>query len=408
MMLIDPAHNPMPTAIVILPTTTYRAGDFVKAADSLGVDLVVASDEPPPFDMGDRYLQIDCSDPEQAALAIVELGDRVPVDGIIAADDAGVLVASLAGRKLGLLANDPDAAAATRNKARQRELLRAAEVPQPDFALIRPNEAEPGLGRLGYPLVIKPLDRSTGQGVVRVDRPQDLEASIERIRTIVGEAAPLIAESFLPGVEVAVEGLVANGKLATLAIFDKPEASQGPVFEETILVTPSQLGEETQEECRRVASAALRGLGIGHGPVHVEMKVSDGRVSVIEVAARSIGGLCSHSLNFGLMGTSLETLILRNALGWDKPELRREQVASGVLMIPVPKPGTFVGISNIDTIREIPYVTGIDITAVTGVRIEPPPVGDSYLGFVFARAETPELVTKALKRAQNLVKVTIQ
>ena len=398
----------MPTAIVILPTTTYRAGDFVKAAESLGVDLVVASDEPPPFDMGDRYLQIDCSNPEQAALSIVELGDRVPVDGIVAADDAGVLVASLAGRKLGLPANDPEAAAATRNKARQRELLRTAEVPQPDFALIGPNEAGGGLDRLGYPLVLKPLDRSAGQGVLRVDQPEDLRAFIDRIRAIVGDSEPLIAESFLPGVEVALEGLVADGELTTLAIFDKPGASQGPVFEETILVTPSQLSEETQEECRRVASAAIRGLGIGHGPVHVELKVSDSRVSVIEVAARSIGGLCSQSLNFGIMGTSLETVILRNALGWDKPELRREQVASGVLMIPVPKPGTFVGVSNLDAIRGISYVTGIEITAVTGTRIDPPPIGENYLGFVFARAETPDLVTTALKRAQDMVKVKIQ
>ena len=358
--------------------------------------------------MGDRYLQIDCSDPEQAALSIIELGDRVPVDGIVAADDAGVVVASLAGRRLGLPANDPDAAAATRDKARQRELLRTAEVPQPDFELIRPGEAELGLERLGYPLVLKPLDRSAGQGVLRVDGPGDLKASIERIRTIVGEGAPLIAESFLPGVEVAVEGLVADGELATLAIFDKPGASEGPIFEETILVTPSQLSKETQDECQRVASAALRALGIGHGPVHVEMKVSDGRASIIEVAARSIGGLCSQSLNFGLMGTSLETLILRNALGLDKPELRRESVASGVLMIPVPAPGAFVGISNIDAIREIPDITGIEITAATGARIDPPPAGDSYLGFVFARAETPELVTNALQRAQNTVKVTIQ
>ena len=398
----------MPTAIVILPTTTYRADEFVKAAGSLGVDLVVASDEPPAFDMGDRYLQIDCSDPQKAALSIVELGDRMPVDGIIAADDAGVLVASLAGQKLGLPANDPDAAAATRNKAVQRELLRAAEVPQPDFAIIPPDQTEPSLGQIGYPMVLKPLDRSTSQGVLRVDEAEDLGASIDRIRTIVGKAAPLIAESFLSGDEVAVEGLVVDGDLATLAIFDKPGASQGPAFEETILVTPSRLDNETQEECQRVASAALKALGISHGPVHVEMKVSDGRVSVIEVAARSIGGLCSQSLSFGLMGTTLETLILRNALGWDKPELRRERTASGVLMIPAPKPGAFVGISNMDAIRDIPYITGIDITAVAGSRVAPAPVGDRYLGFIFARAETPDLVTEALKMTQDMVKVTIQ
>ncbi len=407
-MVVNPTPNSMPTVVVILPTTTYRATDFVKAADGLGVDLVVASDKPPPMDMGDHYLQLDCSHPEQAALSIVELADRVNVDGVVTADDAGVVVASLAGQQLGLLANDPDAAAATRNKARQRELLRTAEVPQPDFALIREGEDEPDLATIGYPLVIKPLDRSAGQGVLRVDLQEDLKPSIDRIRAIVGKGAPLIAESFLSGTEVAVEGIVTNGELTTLAIFDKPEASLGPVFEETILVTPSQLDAETQTECRRVASAALRGLGIIHGPVHVELKVSDRRVSVVEVAARSVGGLCSQSLTFGLMGTSLETLILRNALGWEKAELRREKVASGVLMIPIPKSGTFAGIHNLDAIREISHITGIDVSAVAGRHLDPAPVGNGYLGFVFARAETPDVVTKALRRARDKIQVVIE
>jgi biotin carboxylase len=398
----------MPTVAVILPASTYRAADFIKAADGLGLDLVVASDQPLPFAMGDRYIEVDCSDAQEAAMAIVELGDRVAIDGIVAADDAGVVVASLAGQRLGVLANDPGAAAATRDKAVQRALLRTAEVPQPDFAVIAPEEGDPVLSTLGYPVVIKPLDRSAGQGVLRVDSPEDLREAIERVRAIVGHRAGLIAESFLVGNEVAVEGLVTDAELTTLAVLDKPDSSSGPVFEETILVTPSELDQEAQSECRRVAAAAIRGLGIVHGPVHVELKVSEGRASVLEVAARSIGGLCSQSLNFGLMGTSLETLILRNALGWDKPELRREPTASGVLMIPVPGSGTFVEITNLEMIREIAHITGIEITARAGTHLDPPPVGDNYLGFVFARAQTPDLVTDALRKARDEVRVIIE
>ena len=130
----------MPTAVVLLPSTTYRAADFVRAAEGLGVDLIVASENPPPFDMGDRYLQVDCSDPDLAAEAIVRIGDDAPIDGVVAADDAGVVAAAIAGRKLGVRANEPEAAAATRDKGRQRALLRAAEVPQPRFEVISPGE----------------------------------------------------------------------------------------------------------------------------------------------------------------------------------------------------------------------------------------------------------------------------
>jgi biotin carboxylase len=258
---------PRPNVIVLLPSTTYRASDFLRAAEGLGVDLVVASENPPPFDMGDRYLQVDCSDPTIAAEAIVALGDQVPIDGVVAADDAGVVAAAMAGQKLGVRANDPDAAAATRDKGRQRALLAAAEVPQPTFALVSPSDdGSRAAGHVGYPLVVKPLDRSAGQGVIRVDDPAGLGPAVARVRSIVGESEDLLVEEFMTGEEVALEGLVRDGELTTLAIFDKPGAANGPFFPETILVTPSRLSEGAQVECRRVASAALAALGIGHGP----------------------------------------------------------------------------------------------------------------------------------------------
>jgi biotin carboxylase len=373
------------------------------------VGLVVASEAPPPIDMGDGYLQIDCSDPELAAETIVDFGDRVGIDGVVAADDAGVIVAALTGQMLGLRSNSPEAAAATRDKAAQRRALEAAEVPQPEFVVIGPaDDAATAAAGIGYPLVIKPLDRAAGQGVMRVDQPEDLGPRLDRLRRIVGDSDQVMIESFMTGVEVAVEGLVNDGALTVLAVFDKPDAGDGPFFPETILVTPSRLLVPVLEECERVAQAALDAIGITHGPVHIELMVEGPKVRVIEVAARSIGGLCSKSLNFGLMGTSLETLILRNALGLDKPELHRESVASGVLMIPIPEQGKFVEIRNIDTVRQLPHVTGMDITIRPGRQVEPPPEGDRYLGFVYARAGSPKDIETSLRRAKDLLQVIVE
>jgi formate-dependent phosphoribosylglycinamide formyltransferase (GAR transformylase) len=243
---------------------------------------------------------------------------------------------------------------------------------------------------------------------MRVDHAEDLLGGLERLHRIVGEPSQVVMESYLPGVEVAVEGIVHDGVLAVLAIFDKPDAGDGPYFPETILVTPSRLPDETTDECERVAQAALDAIGITHGPVHVELMVAGPEVRVIEVAARSIGGLCSKSLSFGLMGTTLETLILRNALGMDKPELHRESVASGVLMIPIPKGGRFVEIRNTEAVRRLPHVTGMDITVRPSQTIEPPPEGDRYLGFVYARATTPDDVENSLRKAQDLLEVVVE
>jgi biotin carboxylase len=399
----------MPTAVVLLPSTTYRASDFLRAAEGLGVDLVVASENPPPFDMGGRYLQVDCSDAYQAASAIVALGDEVTIDGVIAADDGGVVAAAIAGQKLGVPANDPESAAATRDKGLQRAMLAAAEVPQPQFGLVPAgDDGVRAAALVGYPLVLKPLDRSAGQGVIRVDEPDGLGPALALVRSIVGDPAELIVEELMTGEEVALEGLVRDGELTTLAIFDKPGASRGPYYPETILVTPSTLPEAAQAECRRVAAAALTAIGIDHGPVHIEMKADGGRTRVIEVAARSIGGLCSRSLNFGLLGTTLETLILRNAIGLEKPELRREPTASGVLMIPIPRAGRFVSIEGMDQVRALEQVSAVDITTTPGSRVDPPPVGDRYLGFVFARGPQRAGVEAALREAMRIVEVVIE
>jgi biotin carboxylase len=399
----------MPIALVLLPSSTYRASDFVRAAEGLGVDLVVASEQPAPFDMGDRYLHVDCRDPEQAAEAIVRFGDRAAIDGVVAADDAGVVAAALAATKLGLRSNTPEAAAATRDKSRQRSLLAAGEVPQPRFGLLHPgDETTAVVGAVGVPAVLKPLDRAAGQGVIRVDRTEDVDSAVDRIRAIVGDEATLLVEEYMAGLEVALEGIVRDGELVTLALFDKPDAVEGPYFPETLLITPSRLPEAVQSECRRVADAALGAIGIEYGPVHVEMKVDGDLVRVIEVAARSIGGLCSRSLNFGLLGTTLETLILRNALGMDKPQLHRESVASGVLMIPITEEGTFAELVGLDEVREIEHISAVDITAVIGSRLVPPPDGDRYLGFVFARAPTPEEVETALRAAMAVIEVRVR
>ena len=399
----------MPTAVVLLPSTTYRASDFLRAAEGLGIDLVVASEHPPPFDMGDRYLQVDCSDPTRAAEAIVALGDQVPIDGVVAADDAGVVAAAIAGRKLGVRANDPDAAAATRDKGLQRSILAKAEVPQPGFAMLSTfDDGREAAALLGYPLVLKPLDRSAGQGVIRVDGPDALGPALARVRSIVGESSTLLLEEYMTGNEVAVEGLVREGELTTRAVFDKPGATAGPYFPETILVTPSLLTESAQAECRRVAAAALTAMGIVHGPVHVEMKVEGERARVIEVAARSIGGLCSRSLNFGLLETTLETLILRNAIGLEKPELRREPTASGVLMVPIPRPGRLVSVEGLDRVRSLEHISAIDITTTPGSQVDPPPEGDRYLGFVFARGSERTRVEGALRQAMEIIEVVVE
>jgi biotin carboxylase len=391
--------------LLLLPTTTYRAPDFVRAATRLGVEVVVGSDEMPVLavDGSERAVVVPLDEPEAAADAIVALDDRRGVDAVVAVDDRGVLAAAAAGERLGFPHNPPEAVAATRDKAAMRRALAAAEVPQPAFALTdREFETPPALP---FPWVLKPIDRAASQGVIRADDLESARAAAARVRAVTD--GPLLVEQYVPGDEVAVEGLLRDGDLTVLAVFDKPDPLVGPYFEETIYVTPSRLDDSLLARVADVTARACAALGLVEGPVHAELRVDGNRIHVIEVAARSIGGLCARTLRFGA-GIALEELVLRHALGMPLDSLTRAPGASGVMMLPIPRAGILRQVRGQEAARAVAGVTGLEVSIPRGRRIVPLPEGDRYLGFLFARGDTPAEVEASLRAAHALLVVDIE
>jgi len=398
--------------LLVVPTSSYRIADFIDAAGALGVEVAVAAEEDLPLLAKDRFVRIDCSDPAAAAATVVDFAATSPIDAIVPVDDAGVIIAALASESLGLPHNPPAAAAATRNKEAMRLALSLGEVPQPMFAAIaQGQDPATAAAAIGFPLVVKPLSLSGSRGVIKAERPDQLLTVIERVRDIAREAGDdggrVLLEQFVPGPEVAVEGMLWHGVLEVLAIFDKPDHPDGPYFEETIYVTPSRLDRATQDEIARVAQAAVTAIGLQEGPIHAELRVDRRRPSVIEIAGRSIGGICGRALNFGLLDTSLETLILRHALG-RRRGLPRTKNASGVMMLPIAAAGTFTAISGLDDARNVEGIDSIEITAPIGTHLQPVPEADRYLGFVFATGPEADAVVAALKKAHSLLDIVIR
>jgi biotin carboxylase len=396
----------MPRALLILPTAGYRTEDFLAAASALDVEVVVATDRRQTI--GDA-IRIDLRRPERAADAIVELARERPLDAVVAADDGGVVAAAIAATRLGLPSNPPEAASRARDKLALRRALAAAGVSQPRFA-----ELPPGgdVAAVGFPAVLKPAGLAMGRGVIRADDAEGARESERRIRKIVAAAgddpaAPLLLEEYVPGVEVAVEALLRGGRMETLAVFDKPDPLEGPYFEETIYVTPSRLPEDAHAAVERLVATAASAVGLREGPVHAEVRLDGPRLWAIELAARSIGGLCGRTLRFGL-GVRLEELILRHALGLPlEGRLRREQAAAGVMMLPIPAAGTLRGVSGQDEARAVPGISDLTITIPVGGRTVPLPEGDRYLGFMFARGATPDEVETALRTVHARLDVAI-
>ena len=404
----------MSRLLLLLPSATYRAKDFLDAASRLDAEVVVASDHRQALAdaLGDRAVCVDLRDPEAAAEAIVELAQRTPLDAVVAVDDQGVLVAALAAERLGLTHNPPEAVAAARDKAAMRQAFASAALPQPEFRVAVGEVRVSSLaGEVGLPCVVKPVSLSASRGVIRADTPRAAEEAAARIREILRQAGedpagPLLVEQYIPGAEVAVEGMLRAGELELVAVFDKPDPLEGPYFEETIYVTPSRLPASTLTTIGRLTSEAVAALGLVEGPVHAELRVDGERAWLLELAARSIGGLCSRSLRFGL-GVSFEELILRRALGLPLDRLTREGAASGVMMLPIPRSGVLQEVGGQGAALAVAGVTGLEVSIAPGKRVTPLPEGDRYLGFLFARGKTAVAVEQALRIAHSRLDVVI-
>ncbi len=398
-------------ALVILPTGGYHTADYLGAANALGIELTIASEQPDLLADPDRFVLIDCGRPEESAEAIIDLAVKTPIDAIVAADDAGVEIAARAASRLGLPAHSPRAAALSRNKAALRRQLSNSEVAQPAFEVVTPGAAEAAARRLGFPVVVKPRTLTASRGVIRADDPEDLTEAVEHLQEIRSEAgedteSPLVVERFVPGAEFSLEGVTWDGELEVLAVMEKPDPLDGPYFQETMFVTPPRISEQTRRGIVDTVRRAVRALGFGDGPVHAEIRVGRDGPVLIEAAARTIGGLCGRALRFGLMGTSLEAVVLRNALGMRR-RLPPNSGAAGASMIPIPAAGMLESVDGVDAATAMPGVVDVEISAAPGASVAPPPHGDRYLGFIIARGDDTDQVIDRLRRATEAIRVTV-
>ncbi|MBE0612836.1 MAG: ATP-grasp domain-containing protein [Burkholderiales bacterium] len=401
--------------LLLLPTTGYRNDDFLEAAGQLDIQIISVANYcrrlAPSWGKGPMQ-SVPFDQPERALNRVLNALKRRP-DAVLAVDDSGLDLAALLRQRLGLAGNSPEAVRLTRDKLAFRRLLHDAGLNCPDFFhLARDADANALPQPLRFPVVVKARRLSASRGVVRADTPQAYARAVNWVRAIQAKAdrdaaaLGLIVEDFIPGSEHALEGLLQDGALRLLALIDKPDPLDGPYFEETVYLTPSRLTPEQQDAIVQSVQRACVLAGLKSGPVHAEMRLNAQGVWLLELAARSIGGLCGRMLRPAL-GMSLEELILRDALQLPLPEAR-QAAANGVMMIPIPRHGLFQGVSGIEQARAVAGISDIRITAGAGQLISAPPEGASYLGFIFAQGQSVDAVDSALREAHRLLEFDIR
>jgi biotin carboxylase len=409
----DASPGPASRVLVLASAHSYRLDAFQAAAGRLGVEVVRGLDAPPAYSgAGRSFLRLDFRDPARATRQVARAARANPFQAIIPTDDATVTLAARLAAALGLPHNSVEAAALTRDKHLMRQRLAQAGLRTPWFNLFSTMASPAETARqVQYPCVLKPTCLSGSRGVIRADDPRQFVEAFVRIQRLLEflGLTEILVEGYIPGREFALEGLLRQGSLTTLALFDKPDPLEGPFFEETIYVTPSREPPEIQAAIQGCVADAARVLGLREGAIHGEVRVNADGAWLVEVAARSIGGLCAQTLRFAHNAdVSLEELILRQALGWQIASTQRERQAGGVMMLPIPAGGTLAGWRGLDEAQAVPGIESIEITARVNYPLEPLPEGEGYLGFIFARGATAAAVESALRAAHQRLQFDIE
>jgi hypothetical protein len=406
------SREAQPRLLLITPPNSYRTAAYLAAAKRRGIDVLIASEG--------RYslvselaggLQVDLDSP--AALdQLLEANARQAFAGVVATDDAVVELGSRIAGLLGLPHNPPEAARYSRRKDLSRQVLADAGVPVPGFRQVSLEEAlGPQLSGIHYPCVVKPLALSGSRGVIRADSAAELLDAIERVRAILSReydspselSRYVQVEDFVPGQEVALEGMLRAARLAVLALFDKPDPLDGPFFEETYYITPSRHPAGQQERLVQRVQQACTALGLREGPVHAELRIHACDGVIMEVASRTIGGDCARLLQFGT-GQGLEDLVISHAIGQPLP-VSPQEGGAGVLMIPIPRAGVLRRVEGIAAARAVPHIEDVMISLRDGYELVPLPEGASYLGFMFARAPSAVQAEAALREAHAKLRI---
>ncbi len=400
--------------LIVAAKLGYQTRTIADVARHLGAHVSLATDRCHLLDdpWGDQAIPVRFDALQESVPDVVK---GRTFDAIIAVDDRPAYLAALIAERAGVPFHPSRAAYAATNKFETRECFRQAGLPVPGYTRW-PVDADPaeGASAVQYPCVLKPLGLSASRGVIRANNAKELVAAFLRIRRLLQR--PQLArlrdaameyiqvEDFLPGREFALEGLVTQGRLQVLALFDKPDPLDGPYFQETIYVTPSREAEPVQRRIFAAAQRAVTALGLTQGPVHAEMRVDGEQVWMLEVAPRPIGGLCAKALVFtGDM--QLEEVIVRHALGEDMSGARLREGASGVMMIPVPRGGIYQGARGVEAAQAL--VDEVILTGKEGQTMQPLPEGNTYLGFLFACDESAIAVETRLRSAHAALEFQI-
>ena len=393
----------MKKLLLVIPENSYKSNDFVTSAEKLDLDFLVITDSQQVSGQFSDTVIIHSFDEELENDVKEKLQD---VTHILPVDHSALKFSAYLVDLLKAKGNNTKSINSAMNKFESRNIFNSiSEIKIQNAIVNKIEDIEIFINENGTS-VLKPIYGTASKSVIKIDTYKENKAAIEKLMQDCSDQ-DLIIEEFVDGSEYALEGNLINSELNKIVIFDKPINYKEPYFEESIYIAPTEIPDKTQKEIVNLIGKACKKLGLENGPVHVEFKIHNKEIFIIEINPRMIGGLCSRCLSFGLFKTSLEEIALHAFLNNELKSIDLLSNFVGVLMIPTPISGKFISI-NKNELESIPNVSGVEITVSENSNLLEPPFGDKYLGFVFSQGDSKEKVMESLTLALDLANPIIK
>ena len=393
----------MKKLLLVIPENSYKSNDFVVAAEKLGIDFLIITDSEQVSSKFSDTVIINKFDAELNKNNIKKLKD---VTHVLPVDHSALKFSGYLVDLLEVKGNKLESINLSMNKYESRKTFNSLSDIKANNEIIKNiDDINIFINKNGTS-VLKPNYGTASKSVLKINNVEKNKEQIEKLMQDCFDQ-DLVIEEYIDGKEYALEGTIINSKLKKIVIFDKPVEYKHPYFEESIYITPSELSSEAEKRVVSIVDKACKKIGLEDGPVHVEFKINENQIFIIEINPRMIGGLCSRCLSFGLFKVSLEEIILHAFMNNELKNIELLNNYVGVLMIPTPKSGKFISI-NKEELENIPNISNVEITVPEGSDLLEPPYGDKYLGFAFSQGIDKKTVNESLLTAMNLANPIIE
>lgn len=304
------SHNS--TTVLVLGAGRWQA-ELIQCLVSMKLRVVAADISPDAYgskfasafiqaDTGNRQTMLEIARRHQVALIFSDQSDRV------------VPIIAWLNQQLELPGIQPPVASLFTDKYLMRQQLLGCGLRMPRYRLVRTiGEAGDFARQHGFPIVLKPRRSWASMGVVKVNRISEL-ADAFRVSRSAASSDGLLAEGYVDGTEVTVEGLTLDGCYRALATSDKQHYQHSPCVARS-LSYPANLSPKVHDTLISAAREVSDQLALQDGLSHMEFRIQGDQPFLIEAAARGGGHGISSVLLPHLTGVNPARLLVRHLLG---------------------------------------------------------------------------------------------